>query len=1035
MTERSIMPFNVDSRHEWRGVIYLTGVLWLAGVGFAGEKEEDFITEKDRAWWAFQPIGKPVPPKVKGQAFNEVDRFVLAQLEAKGLSLAREAERQVLIRRTTFDLTGLPPSPEEMAAFITDRRSDAYERLVERLLESPHYGERWGRWWLDVARYADTNGGGFDYVYPNAWQYRDYVVRAFNADKPFDRFITEQLAGDLLPVGTDAMAHVDRLTATGFLTLAPKGLGMQDKEQMTLDVVDDQLDVVGRALMGMTISCARCHDHKFDPISTHDYYALAGIFRSTETVNALNSNPSYWPETPLELPSVTAARKQYLARKAANEKATVSTHAKAREALTKQVRQQLPEYLLAAMRHRQTARHVSAAAHWPLDEADGTAVIATVGPGGKLANVNGASAKPPERIDSRLGRALRFAGRGGVVEVGKAPALEFGQDTDFSMALWIRAAKEYTPRTADTILSADYGGAMWFIALRPGPYNGIYLRHYDGKRAVDIKPAQDRRGLLTNGQWHHVVFTSDRSGKGRVYLDGAQVGEVSLGTVGTAAKFEGLKKFRIGASVNAFRGDLDDVAVWQRELSPGEIRALHAEAPRNVAEVETRPRKASVTANTGFSLQKAAKRGLVPGIIRNIVGLLDRAEADPKSPLHRLSMGKPAGQKAVSKLVDLDSTPVTKLLGDAKKRPLVTGSDAKDFYADEFKKKLTQLATEAKAIEQSAVPAPVLAMVAREGKTAADLKVHIAGDRNRLGKIAKRGVPKIFGGEIKVPLKASGRLELARWLTSRRHPLTARVLVNRVWQGHFGEGMVRTPDNFGQLGDEPSHPQLLDWLARRFMEDEWSLKKLHRLLVLSATYRQTSRHDAHSAAVDSGNRLLWRMNRRRLEAEALRDAMLMVSGQLNLKTGGTVNTIWKPKMFSVNDKNEETANYKTNRRSIYLPVVRGAAVHEMLQLFDFGDPNALASRRDTTTNAPQALFLMNSPFVIEQAKHFAARLAADKTLDTTGRVRWAYQLALVRAPTAAELKRAAAFVGEGGEAAWQLFCQSLLCLNEFAWIE
>ncbi len=1013
---------------------------WVVGLALVGavaaETAEKVVKKSGGDWWAFQLIADPQPPEVKGHAHNDIDRFILARLEAKGLAMSPTADRRTLIRRVTFDLTGLPPTPTEVAAFVADERPDAYARLVDQLLASPHYGERWARWWLDVARYADTNGGGFDYVYPNAWRYRDNMVRPFKADKPYDQFITEQLAGDLLPAGTDAQAYADRLTATGFLTLAPKGLGMQDKELMALDVVDDQLDVLGRAMMGITISCARCHDHKFDPISTRDYYALAGIFRSTETVNALKSNPSYWPESPLELPSITAARKKNLARKATNTKAVANTHTKARAVITAQVRERLPEYMLAAMQHRRSAHRATAAAHWPFDETDGHAVKATAGPGGELTNVKVTNGKPPERIEGRLGRALRFASNGEMVSVKSGASLEFGQATDFTVALWIRTAKGYTPRTADTILSAEYHSAMWFIALRPGSYNGIYLRHYDGKRTVDIKPSKDRRTQLTDGQWHHVAFTSDRNGVGRVFFNGAPAGKVKIGAVNAAAKYTGLKAFSIGASVNNFRGDLDDVAIWRRVLFPAEIRELHAATPRNVAEVESRRLQALAAANpdnTDFSLQAMAKRGLVPDIVRNLAELLDSAETDAMSPLHKLANSTPTDTAAVLELAKLESEPFKKLLGDAKQGPLAAGEGVEAFYADKFKAQLAKLAVEAKAIEKKAVPAPVMAMVAQEGKVA-DLKVHVAGDRKRLGELAPRGMPAIFGGRIEVPANASGRLELARWLTNVKHPLTARVLVNRVWQGHFGAGLVRTPDNFGQLGDRPSHPELLDWLARRFIEDGWSLKKLHRWMVLSTAYRQSSRHVAPAAKVDSGNRLLWRMNRRRLEAEALRDAMLTVSGQLDRKLGGTVNTTWKAKMFSVNDKNEETANYRTNRRSLYLPVVRGAAVHEMLQLFDFSDPNSLAARRDTTTNAPQALFLMNSPFVREQAKHLAARLAKAAP-DTTSRIQLAYQLTFAREPSAAEQKRTTAFLGKGDPDAWQLFCQSLLCLNEFAYLE
>ena len=302
------------------------------------------FTDEEKSFWAFRPIGDPAPPQVRRVDWpsTDLDRFVLARLEASGLTPNPRASRRTLIRRATFDLLGLPPTPDEVDAFVNDVSPNAFDKIVDRLLASPHYGERWGRHWLDVARYADSNGGGFDYVYPTAYQYRDYVVAAMNRDLPYDQFLTEQLAGDLLPAGQDTAAYFERLKATGFLTLAPKGLGMQDKFQMELDVVDDQLDVLGRTVMGLTLACARCHDHKFDPIPTQDYYSLAGIFKSTVTLTDTDKNPSYWPESPLELPDVTRARLQYEQRWAANQKAVALQRKKAAaEPLSEDAKKQL----------------------------------------------------------------------------------------------------------------------------------------------------------------------------------------------------------------------------------------------------------------------------------------------------------------------------------------------------------------------------------------------------------------------------------------------------------------------------------------------------------------------------------------------------------------------------------------------------------------------------------------------------------------------------------------------------------------------
>ncbi|MBM84135.1 MAG: hypothetical protein CMJ78_26575 [Planctomycetaceae bacterium] len=1006
--DEKLPPDEVAILEKWvRDGAALPGNIRLARANKSGDFQ---ISDEDRRWWSFQPIGRFDPPAIenKGRVRTPIDRFVLRKLEEHELTLSADADRRTLIRRVTFDLTGLPPTPDEVHAFVNDSHPAAYERLVDRLLASPSYGIRWGRHWLDLARYADTNGGGFDYVYPNAWRYRDYVVNAFNAGMPYDQFLIEQLAGDLLPVVDDAEQHAARLTATGLLTLAPKGLGMQDKEQMILDVVDDQIDLLGRSLIGLTLSCARCHDHKFDPISTEDYYALAGIFRSTSSLSNTDKNPSYWPESPLELPSVTVARKKYQARKTANQKAIAEEKKKANAVLIAAAKNRESDYIEAAKKIRAAVSQQTAIGHWAFDEKYGDKVVASTGLDGALSNANNAKGPKPKRVEGRLGGALRFDGQREIVEVS-AEGMNFGKSTDFTLSLWLRAAKGYSPKTADTILQVNYPAALWFVALRPGSYNGFYLRHYDGKRAVDIKPNSNRLPTLTDNHWHHVLFTSDRSGQGTIYLDGKVAGTVPIATISSAAEFDNAKKFTIGASNNQFRGELDDVAIWSRVLSQVEIQRIFNQQ-QNVTQIEAPFRDKAA----GFTYQDAVKQGLVPSILRGFVDLTAKASGDP----------------------------LAKLIAGKKTSPYVVDSKTEQFYSDEVKQRLRELAATAQQIEQTRVPDPVLAMIARDQNKVADLRVHIAGDRKNLGNVVSRGFPQIVGDVANLPVKLSrgnaqksGRLELARWLTSPDHPLTARVFVNHRWKWHFGHGLVQTPDNFGRLGEKPSHPELLDWLARRLVENGWSVKDLHRQLLLSSTYRQCSVvADSRASHVDSGNRLLWRMNRRRLEGEALRDAMLSVSGQLDLQMAGTVNT-WRAKMFSVDDGNRETANYDTRRRSVYLPVVRGAALHEMLQLFDFGDPNSISAHRDTTTVAPQALFMLNSPFVIEQAQHLATRLLRHDDIDVESRICLAYQITLSRLPTDVEKDRAAQFINPTEPNDWRLFCQMLLCLNEFAYVE
>jgi len=542
------------------GVHVLELVTWIkngAIVPDAGDKgtreNGSTITRDDRDWWSFRSLAPGQVPTVSGDRWSRtpIDRYILARLTQEKLAPSPDADRRTWIRRATFDLWGVPPSPEAVQAFEADHAPGAFARVVDRLLASPRYGERWARHWLDIVRYADTNGGGFDYVYPTAWRYRDYVVRAFNRDTPYDRFLVEQIAGDLLEPSKDDQREVDRLLATGMLTLAPKGLGEQDKELMAMDVVDDQIDVLGRSLMGLTLACARCHDHKFDPVLTSDYYALAGIFRSTVSVRDMNKNPSYWPEQTLEAPSVSRARKRHAEQTKVVAAAMSKITTTGNKRLVDDARTRLAEYLLAAAAIYHTRGDRPAVAHWAFDAPAGTTVPATAGPGGRLANVSGKKPDPvPRRLDDgRIGRALRFA-TGQVVEIDPSAlqSLSFGKDGDFSVSTWIRAPKGYRPGTADSIVAATFKTkAIWFIALRPGNYQGVYLRHYDGKSAVDIMPSTDQLPLLTDGKWHHLAVTSDRDADGIMYIDGQVVGRKAIRTVSSASDFSVPVSLKLGA--------------------------------------------------------------------------------------------------------------------------------------------------------------------------------------------------------------------------------------------------------------------------------------------------------------------------------------------------------------------------------------------------------------------------------------------------------------------------------------------------------
>jgi hypothetical protein len=606
----------------------------------AGEHGVFHITEEQRSFWSFQPVKVSALPAVRDANWPRVDldRFILAASEAKGLRPAKQADKCTLLRRVTFDLTGLPPTPEEMEAFLRDDKPDAFARVVDRLLASPAYGERWGRHWLDLVRYTDSfdaRGLGGEMDCADAWRYRDWVVQAFNRDLPHDRFVTDQIAGDLVP--TSEGFNPDGIIATGFLALGNWGGGDADKEKLLTDIADDQVDVVSRTFLGLTMACARCHDHKFDPISTADYYGLAGIFFSTH-------------------------------------------------------------------------------------------ILPNVGP-----KTNG----PP----------------------------------------------------------------MLRIPLLPP----------------------------------------------------------------------------------------DEVAACQKKKAP-------------------------------IPYANGAQEGGVPG--------------SPHAGVH-------------------------------------------------------------------------------------DVAIHIRGRYDRLGERVPRRFPEILAGRHQQPITSgSGRLQLARWLTRPDHPLTARVMVNRIWQHHFGEGIVRTPSNFGKLGLSPSHAELLDFLAREFVRCGWSIKHMHRLILLSATYQQSSDEEMETVKSDPDNHLFGRMNRRRLEAEALRDAILAVSGRLDRTMSGPA-----------------VRDFAMPRRTLYLTTIRSDR-SGFGPLFDTADSTAPVDKRTISTVAPQALFLLNNPFVLEQTRALARRVVT-AAKEGSSQLDYAYRLLYGRSPTRQEISIGRDFLRRvgGGEQAWQEYGEVLLCANEFIYVD
>ena len=807
---------DIEALAEW----ITGGAVWPSANATApapAVSHERVITTEQRAFWAFRPLGKPAPPAVqRGEwARTNIDRFILARLEQDGLSPVAAADKLTLLRRATFDLTGLPPSPDEVDAFLKDQSSDAYEKVVDRLLASPQYGEAWGRIWLDVARYGeddyrslDPMGRGFN-PYPNAHLYRDWVIRAFNDDLPYDQFVTAQLAADLL----DEPARLRHLPALGFLGLGPWYYDNGAVEIMRADERHDRVDAVTRGMLGLTVGCARCHDHKYDPIPTKDYYALAGVFLNTE-----------YHEYPLAPKAIVEDQK-------------------AREDALDQKRQMLGEYTntegqqLAGTLAFQAAKYMQAA--WQVSgepKKDRAEVI------------------EKEKLDYELfDRWLAFLQR-------KPTFYPYLKDWQSMIATGGTAKEAETLATAFQQLIVSV-----LLEERELKKENDIIRAQALPSTKPKKPANKPNEFKTNDDF----------------------------CPGCGLELRSMTKDRVALYRDVFIVNLeDDAFVPGREPKPGLLRF----------------------------------RGW---------GLEQRLGADRRTLIENLRK-------------DIESA--------------------------------------AKALE----PKHAYVHGVRDIEKPVDLQVHLRGNPLRLGDAVPRGFPSVLSPADRITFsKGSGRLELARNIAA--HPLALRVIVNRVWKGHFGTGLVNTPSNFGINGERPTHSELLDHLANVFAANGLSIKALHREIMRSAVYQLSGDQQAAAFAKDAGNRLYWRATRRRLGAEQIRDSVLMVSGALDARLGGPSVALTP----------------LANRRTVYGKVSR-YKLDEFLQLFDFPSPSQSAEQRFATTVPLQRLFLMNSDFIQQHAERLAERVA--DLPDDTARVEKVYRLLFGRAPTADELKAANAFL-------------------------
>ncbi len=989
----------------------------------------DFTAEQ-KAFWAFQPVQHPLPPAVNnpGWVRSPLDRFVLAELEAKGLNVSQEADRRTLMRRITVDLIGLPPTPEEVDEFLADSTPDALERVVDRLLASPRYGERWARRWLDVARYADSNGLDENLAYANAYRYRDYVVKSMREDKPYDRFLVEQIAGDLLvaadegqPVSlSSAPDSFDALVATGFLCLGAKMLAEDDPVKMQMDIIDEQVDTIARAVMGLTMGCARCHDHKFDPLTAEDYYGLAGVFKSTQTMDTF-SVVARWHERPLATDQQVRQRDelQQLAndKKQAVDKLTADT----------------TEAILAVER-RYAGRYLLAVAH----ELDIAEQLKVATPRGNSSNLN--------LIAGAILIEAEDYVRGNVTKDRETYGKEIG----------VLVNRGETPNFAEYEVNVERSGAYQF-ELRYAAAGSRPVKLFANGNLIKKDAAHTTTGSWSpeSQAWFVECFVPLKAGPNVIRLEQPKF----------FPHIDKLLLTPVELSGEPVIEPVPDAAADVKAAGPRMLPSLVQQWFKAVETSKSDPHSI-LTAWHQFANQKqltvdaaTPDNGVArllgetqPASLAELAARYDRLFADAQQAWTQWKASDEGKDR--SELADPVLEAARQLISAAK-GPFASPPDIEAAFPAEV---VAQLQTDREELvrREAAVPKYPETMAVVDTKPE-NLKIHLRGSHLTLGREVPRQLPRILSGSGSRELtEGSGRLQLAEWLTSPDHPLTSRVMVNRIWQWHFGHGLVRSPDNFGRLGERPSHPALLDWLATEFSgrgdgaersPRVWSLKAIHRQLVASAVYRQNTEYNPAAVLADPENRLLWRFSRQRMDVEVLRDSLLMLGGHLDETPGGTLLPTAN-RAYVTSTANVNPAIYSSSRRSIYLPVVR-SALFQVFTAFDFADPSTLSGQRDQTTVAPQALFMMNSGLVLEQAQSLAGGLLERSELDAAGRVRELYRQTYSRNASESEVSRAMGYLDRLRDAmaqagiataeiesrTWTSLCRAVLSANEFVYVE
>ena len=1059
------------------------GAPWPAAPGNAPDSPDNapdaFDLEERAGHWSFQPVRRPRLPAVQQTSWprNPVDHFVLARMEAAGLSPAERAGRRTLIRRVTFDLTGLPPTPAEVDAFLADDAPGAWERLVDRLLESPQYGERWARHWLDLVRFAETAGHEFDYEIDHAWQYRDYVVRAFNQDVPYNQLLLEHLAGDLLPEPRKNIrrGYSESLIGTAFYWLGQGKHSPVDLRAEECDRFDNQIDVISKTFLGLTVACARCHDHKFDPITTQDYYALAGYLQSSRYAEALLQDDR---AVAGQLARLTELRHR-IGRLTLGRQEEVLLDQQQYLARLLEACFTLAPQVAASPGNAQSEKRI---------QPEGLPVAATeelrgwlasqLAPGGKpvaplqhaatgdllqqwlaLARVTASSSPDSARkkLADRIRRQVQAA------EQTRPGEIEFDDFSADSYSGWFASGQAFGNRP--TRGGELVAGTQTFLPEGLADSGRVADRLQGSLKSQTFEITQPfiwyrvaRRGgrpspgrKLRNGQIHLIVDSFE-------FIRSPLYGNLTLNIPGDGqyrwhrqdvSRFLGSRAW-IELHDEETNGSLSvDRIVFSRHGQPPEAAASEMLELLEDRELITVDQLAGAlaeqirqTARCGLACASAAA-GI--GHAATVTGI-----AAPRLNAHEAQL-----------LSTIETGPFLKLCGQqlpAQRQATVTRPD------------LQRAVALAKQLEEQ-LPIPQKTLAIEEG-TPENEFVLIRGNHRKPGKPAPRANLEVFrrSGEPAASQQehggGSGRLELARRLASADNPLTARVIVNRLWQHHFGSGLVATPDNFGVLGQQPSHPELLDWLAAELVHREWSLKAMHRLMLTSATWQMTSQiSDEASEERDPQNRLLHRMPVRRLEAEAIRDAMLAVSGSLDpMMAGPGVLPHLTPFMEGRGRPGKSGPLDGQGRRSLYINVRRNFLTPLFLA-FDYPTPQSSMGRRSVSNVPSQALTLMNSDFVIQQSRAWAqgavlAQTAADlaevrassgpgaqdgeslsRRLDTL-RIQRLYRAAFARPAYEGEVEAARGFVVAQAEdypagdllSPWADLCHVLLNVKEFLFI-